>query len=178
MKVTSAFNGFTTIVILGIIVVLCLAESSADIKQRNSGDNTTPETIGATRTKKSNSCLQYGHSCWGGHGKRQMPKEFQRQAPISDDWSLLKALYPSFRRSPLSEMAFILNRSPVEVANEIAMLRRAANLGNSDDGNERRNINSENNEEQVAPRNMYYLSDQAADSDNNLLQILNDNDAV
>lgn len=31
-------------------------------------------------------------------------------------------------------------RSPVEVANEIAMLRRASSLGNSDDGNERRNI--------------------------------------
>lgn len=46
---------------------------------------------------------------FSGHGKKRMLNEFQRQAPISDDWSLLKSLYPSYRRSPLSEMAHILN---------------------------------------------------------------------
>ncbi|XP_053605464.1 uncharacterized protein CCHa1 isoform X1 [Plodia interpunctella] len=58
--------------VLVLLLVVCLAESATEqrINSRGSKSSNVIEKVNGWRSQRGGSCLSYGHSCWGAHGKR------------------------------------------------------------------------------------------------------------
>ncbi|XP_050677724.1 uncharacterized protein LOC126974307 [Leptidea sinapis] len=57
---------------LVLLIVICLTEGASE-QRINSRGNKSPNIIpkvNGWRSQRGGSCLSYGHSCWGAHGKR------------------------------------------------------------------------------------------------------------
>ncbi|KAL0831823.1 hypothetical protein ABMA28_001354 [Loxostege sticticalis] len=75
--------------ILALLLVVCLAESATEqrINSRGSKSSNLIEKVNGWRSQRGGSCLSYGHSCWGAHGKRS-----GRPPVTAPDWYLTRML--------------------------------------------------------------------------------------
>ncbi|KAM3967105.1 neuropeptide CCHamide 1 [Aphomia sociella] len=75
--------------VFALLFVICLAESATEqrINSRGSKSSDIVEKVNGWRSQRGGSCLSYGHSCWGAHGKRS------GKPPVSaPDWYLTRML--------------------------------------------------------------------------------------
>ncbi|XP_049870854.1 neuropeptide CCHamide-1 isoform X1 [Pectinophora gossypiella] len=82
---------------LALLLVVCLAECATEqrINSRGSKSSNIIEKVNGWRSQRGGSCLSYGHSCWGAHGKRS------GKPPVTaPDWFLAKL----FRRMDTAEL--------------------------------------------------------------------------
>ncbi|XP_028026285.1 uncharacterized protein LOC114240034 [Bombyx mandarina] len=77
-----------TIRILVVLLVICLAECATEQRINNRGSKASVvQKVNGWRSQRGGSCLSYGHSCWGAHGKRS------NKSPISaPDWYFNRVL--------------------------------------------------------------------------------------
>ncbi|XP_041968125.1 uncharacterized protein LOC121725302 [Aricia agestis] len=74
--------------LLVILLVACLAECGTEQRINNRGSKgNLINKVNGWRSQRGGSCLSYGHSCWGAHGKRS------GTAPSSaPDWYITRIL--------------------------------------------------------------------------------------
>ncbi|XP_052748566.1 uncharacterized protein LOC128200159 isoform X1 [Galleria mellonella] len=75
--------------VIALLLVMCLAESATEqrINSRGTKSSDIVEKVNGWRSQRGGSCLSYGHSCWGAHGKRS------GRPPVSaSDWYLTRML--------------------------------------------------------------------------------------
>ncbi|KAF9408136.1 hypothetical protein HW555_012070 [Spodoptera exigua] len=72
-----------------IVVLLIKSISSTEQRINNRGSKTSTllEKVGGWRSQRGGSCLSYGHSCWGAHGKRS-----GKPPASAPDWYLTRLL--------------------------------------------------------------------------------------
>ncbi|XP_034828772.1 uncharacterized protein CCHa1 isoform X1 [Maniola hyperantus] len=58
--------------VLLLVLIVCLIECSTEqrINNRASKASNLIQKVNGWRSQRGGSCLSYGHSCWGAHGKR------------------------------------------------------------------------------------------------------------
>ncbi|XP_026489526.2 neuropeptide CCHamide-1 isoform X1 [Vanessa tameamea] len=75
--------------ILVLFVIVCLVNCATEqrINSRGSKASNLIQKVNGWRSQRGGSCLSYGHSCWGAHGKRS------GKAPASaPDWYITRIL--------------------------------------------------------------------------------------
>ncbi|XP_072949748.1 uncharacterized protein CCHa1 [Epargyreus clarus] len=74
--------------ILALLLFICLAECATEqrINSRGSKSSNLIEKVNGWRSQRGGSCLSYGHSCWGAHGKRS------GKPASAPDWYLTRIL--------------------------------------------------------------------------------------
>ncbi|XP_013184365.1 uncharacterized protein LOC106130141 isoform X1 [Amyelois transitella] len=131
--------------VLALLLVICLAESATEqrINSRGSKSSNIIEKVNGWRSQRGGSCLSYGHSCWGAHGKRS------GRPPVSaPDWYLTRMLrkmvsssnelFPTRHLSQNDDTNAIFQ---VEVPDDsLAPEGITANEDSSIDNNPRRNV--------------------------------------
>ncbi|CAH2040212.1 unnamed protein product, partial [Iphiclides podalirius] len=80
-------SGFTGILVL--LLVICLVECATEQRINNRGSKSASliEKVNGWRSQRGGSCLSYGHSCWGAHGKRS-----GKSPSSAPDWYLTRIL--------------------------------------------------------------------------------------
>ncbi|CAH0582910.1 unnamed protein product [Chrysodeixis includens] len=75
--------------VFALLLVICLAECVTEqrINSRGSKASTLLEKVGGWRSQRGGSCLSYGHSCWGAHGKRS-----GKPPASAPDWYITRLL--------------------------------------------------------------------------------------
>ncbi|KAJ8718869.1 hypothetical protein PYW07_016425 [Mythimna separata] len=75
--------------VFALLLVICLVECATEqrINNRGSKASTLLEKVGGWRSQRGGSCLSYGHSCWGAHGKRS-----GKPPASAPDWYLTRLL--------------------------------------------------------------------------------------
>ncbi|XP_063827661.1 neuropeptide CCHamide-1 isoform X1 [Ostrinia nubilalis] len=75
--------------LLALMLIVCLVESATEqrINSRGSKSSNLIEKVNGWRSQRGGSCLSYGHSCWGAHGKRS-----GRPPVTAPDWYLTTML--------------------------------------------------------------------------------------
>ncbi|CAH0399048.1 unnamed protein product [Chilo suppressalis] len=77
-----------TATFVALLLILCLAESATEQRINSRGSKSSlVEKINGWRSQRGGSCLSYGHSCWGAHGKRS-----GRPPITATDWYLNRML--------------------------------------------------------------------------------------
>ncbi|XP_068625948.1 uncharacterized protein CCHa1 [Battus philenor] len=86
-RIIKKSSGVTGLLIL--LLVVCLVESATEqrIKDRGSKSASLIEKVNGWRSQRGGSCLSYGHSCWGAHGKRS-----GKSLSSAPDWYLTRIL--------------------------------------------------------------------------------------
>ncbi|XP_050349229.1 neuropeptide CCHamide-1 isoform X1 [Nymphalis io] len=75
--------------ILVLFLIVCLVNCATEqrINSRGSKASNLIQKVNGWRSQRGGSCLSYGHSCWGAHGKRS------GKAPASaPDWYITRIL--------------------------------------------------------------------------------------
>ncbi|KAJ0177651.1 hypothetical protein K1T71_006524 [Dendrolimus kikuchii] len=88
-KVIRSSATSTATKIFTLLLIVCLVECVTEqrINSRGSKASNIIEKVNGWRSQRGGSCLSYGHSCWGAHGKRS------DKAPASaPDWYLTRIL--------------------------------------------------------------------------------------
>ncbi|XP_013167086.1 PREDICTED: uncharacterized protein LOC106117354 isoform X1 [Papilio xuthus] len=79
-------SGLTGLLVL--LVVICLVQSATEQRiNRGSKSTSLIQKVNGWRSQRGGSCLSYGHSCWGAHGKRS-----GKSLSSAPDWYLTKIL--------------------------------------------------------------------------------------
>ncbi|XP_045535375.1 neuropeptide CCHamide-1 isoform X1 [Papilio machaon] len=79
-------SGITALLVL--LVVVCLVQSATEQRiNRGSKSASLIEKVNGWRSQRGGSCLSYGHSCWGAHGKRS-----GKSLSSAPDWYLTRIL--------------------------------------------------------------------------------------
>ncbi|XP_075976089.1 neuropeptide CCHamide 1 isoform X1 [Anticarsia gemmatalis] len=75
--------------IFALLLVICLVECATEqrINSRGSKQSNLIEKVNGWRSQRGGSCLSYGHSCWGAHGKRS-----GKPPGSAPDWYLTRLL--------------------------------------------------------------------------------------
>ncbi|XP_048477883.1 uncharacterized protein LOC119691138 isoform X1 [Plutella xylostella] len=74
---------------LALLLVICLVQCAAEQRINNRGSQSSKLVGNANgwRSQRGGSCLSYGHSCWGAHGKRS-----GKPPASAPDWYLTRLL--------------------------------------------------------------------------------------
>ncbi|XP_047505428.1 uncharacterized protein LOC125049932 [Pieris napi] len=78
---------------LSLLLIICLTEGASEqrINSRGSKSSNLFQKVNGWRSQRGGSCLSYGHSCWGAHGKRSgKPPATAPATP--PDWYITKML--------------------------------------------------------------------------------------
>ncbi|CAG4946063.1 unnamed protein product [Colias eurytheme] len=83
--------------LLIILLIVCLTEGATEQRINNRGSKSSHliQKINGWRSQRGGSCLSYGHSCWGAHGKRS-----GKPPASAPDWFITRML----RRMANNEM--------------------------------------------------------------------------
>ncbi|XP_048004248.1 uncharacterized protein LOC125240394 isoform X1 [Leguminivora glycinivorella] len=75
--------------ILALLLIICLAECATEQRVNRIGSKSAGlyEKVNGWRSQRGGSCLSYGHSCWGAHGKRSA-----KPPTAAPDWYLTRLL--------------------------------------------------------------------------------------
>ncbi|CAK1579102.1 unnamed protein product [Parnassius mnemosyne] len=114
--------GFTGVLVL--LLVVCLIECATEQRINNRGSKASSliEKVNGWRSQRGGSCLSYGHSCWGAHGKRS-----DKSPSSAPDWYLTKILRHMTVNSDLNRARHELAKSDdandifrMDVANDVS----------------------------------------------------------
>ncbi|XP_059053578.1 neuropeptide CCHamide-1 [Achroia grisella] len=129
----SGFSRATATKIFTLLLVICLAESATEqrINSRGSKSSDIVAKVNGWRSQRGGSCLSYGHSCWGAHGKRS------GRPPVSaPDWYLTRMLR---RIASNSELA---HPQPIDSRNDVAIYQ--VDTPNDSSAADKLNVDNEN----------------------------------
>ncbi|XP_039750596.1 neuropeptide CCHamide-1 [Pararge aegeria] len=72
-----------------LMIVVCLVECTTEqrINSRGSKPSNLIQKVNGWRSQRGGSCLSYGHSCWGAHGKRS-----GKPPASAPDWYITRIL--------------------------------------------------------------------------------------
>ncbi|XP_030030881.2 uncharacterized protein LOC115447790 isoform X1 [Manduca sexta] len=74
--------------LFALLLVICLAECVTEQRINGRGSKASViEKVNGWRSQRGGSCLSYGHSCWGAHGKRS-----GKPPAAAPDWYLTRIL--------------------------------------------------------------------------------------
>ncbi|CAH0723944.1 unnamed protein product, partial [Brenthis ino] len=75
--------------VLLLMVVVCLVECTTEQRINNRGSKASNliQKVNGWRSQRGGSCLSYGHSCWGAHGKRS-----GKPPASAPDWYITRIL--------------------------------------------------------------------------------------
>ncbi|XP_047026179.1 uncharacterized protein LOC124634597 isoform X1 [Helicoverpa zea] len=85
----TSYAGNTVTKVFVLLLVICLVECVTEqrINNRGSKASTLLAKVGGWRSQRGGSCLSYGHSCWGAHGKRS-----GKPPASAPDWYITRLL--------------------------------------------------------------------------------------
>ncbi|XP_073952656.1 uncharacterized protein [Choristoneura fumiferana] len=94
--------------VLVLLLVICLVETATEQRFNRIGSKSAGliEKVNGWRSQRGGSCLSYGHSCWGAHGKRS-----GKPPAAAPDWYVSRLLR---RMAASAEM----NRARQEASND------------------------------------------------------------
>ncbi|XP_035441024.2 uncharacterized protein LOC118269812 isoform X1 [Spodoptera frugiperda] len=121
--------------VFALLLVICLAECATEqrINSRGSKTSTLLEKVGGWRSQRGGSCLSYGHSCWGAHGKRS-----GKPPASAPDWYLTRLLRRMAANAELNHVNQLTKNDDIDAIFQMNMPddSPAANklMLNNDDG--------------------------------------------
>ncbi|XP_032515812.1 neuropeptide CCHamide-1 isoform X2 [Danaus plexippus] len=98
--------------ILALVLVICLVECTTEqrIDNRGSKASNLIQKVNGWRSQRGGSCLSYGHSCWGAHGKRS-----GKEPSSAPDWYITRILRRMAANSDLNNSRDLDSRTTGDI---------------------------------------------------------------